>query len=153
MTGFNHTLMGSLIGVIVPPPCVPIVALVSHFVLDAVPHSGQNKWAYIKPDGSYSRGFKIQLIIDATLCFAALFFAIWLFPEKRILITIGAFFAAGPDFLWLFQKHAKDRLTRGFYTFASKIQWAELPWGWILEIAYAICFIGIMLWIDNGGKI
>lgn len=149
MIGVNHTLAGSLLGVIVPPPFVPLVALVSHFALDALPHAGQNKWSYIRDDGSYSRGFKIQLIIDAILCFAALLFAMTLFPEKRLWIVVGAFFAAGPDFLWVFVDRWHGRFWQKFFSFANKIQWAEWSWGWVLEIIYMIGFIAVELWLAH----
>lgn len=143
MTGTNHTLAGAIIAVLVPAPLVPIVAFASHFVLDAVPHFGQNKRIYIK-DGMYSPGFKYWLVGDALLCFTSLFFAWWLFPDKWLIITVGTFFAAGPDFLWPLEPHVRSRFARGFFTFAKKIQWAELPWGWVLEIIYAIIFATIL---------
>lgn len=145
MTGTNHTLAGAFIAVLAPAPLVPLVALVSHFVLDALPHFGQNSRIYIRQDGSYSTGFKLLLIFDAILCFGALFFAWWLFPDKWLMITVGAFFAAGPDFLWLFEKYARSPVTKKFYRFAKNIQWAEMPWGWILEIVYGLALIGALI--------
>lgn len=145
MTGTNHTLAGAIIAVVLPAPLVPLVALVSHFVLDALPHFGQNSHIYIRSDGSFSRGFKIWLVGDAVLCFAALFFAWWLFPHQWLIITAGAFFAAGPDFLWLLEKYLKSSPAKKFYAFAKKIQWAELPWGWTLEIIYSLVFITLLL--------
>lgn len=134
MTGFNHTLAGAIIAVIVPAPVVPLVALVSHFIMDALPHFGES--AIFKP---YNRAFKTLLIIDAILCFSALFFAWWLFPDHKVIITVGAFFAAGPDFLWLLQ--GKVRWLNGFFKFAKKIQWKELPEGWTYELLYCVFMV------------
>lgn len=145
MTGTNHTLAGALIAVTAPAPLVPILALASHFALDAVPHFGQSSWLYVRKDGSYSRGFKLWLVGDALLCFAMLFFAWWLFPDKWLIIAIGAFFAAGPDFLWLFEKRLHGMFFKKFNNFARKIQWAELRNGWILEIVYAGLLITLLI--------
>lgn len=145
MTGTNHTLAGAIIAVLIPAPLVPIVAFVSHFILDAVPHFGNQPWMPTSGAQPYSKIFKYWLLLDAVGCFAALFFAWWLFPDKWLIITIGTFFAAGPDFLWLLEPHAHSRFARTFFSFAKKIQWAELPWGWVLEIAYAIIFTWILV--------
>lgn len=147
MTGTNHTLAGALIAVLIPAPLVPLVAVASHFALDAIPHFGNQPWMPATGADVYSQTFKYWLIFDAIGCFTALFCAWWLFPDKWLSITIGAFFAAGPDFLSLFEKYAHGKFARGFYHFAKKIQWAELPWGWVLELVYAASFIGLLLFI------
>jgi len=149
MTGTNHTLAGAIIAVLVPPPLVPLVAFASHFVLDALPHFGNRSWMPATGADPYSRTFKYWLVFDAVGCFAALFGAWWLFPDKWLIITIGAFFAAGPDFLWLFEKYAHGAFARKFYRFAAKIQWAELPWGWVLELLYAAIFVGLLIWLKQ----
>lgn len=143
MTGFNHTLAGSIIAVLVPAPFVPLVAFMSHFVLDAVPHFGNLSWAPDHGDRSFSRKFVLLLIGDAIGCFASLFFAWWLFPDKWLIITIGAFFAAGPDFLWLID--GKIKWLKPFFRFATWIQWGERPWGWTLEIVYATLFCLLLI--------
>lgn len=148
MTGFNHTLAGSIIAVLVPAPLVPLVAFVSHFVLDALPHFGRHP-KITTINGKLSRNFKRLLVLDAILCFAALFFAWWLFPNKWLIITVGAFFSALPDFLWLLQPRAKSRLARAFFRFATIIQWGERPWGWVLEIVYAAYFALTLLYLAS----
>lgn len=138
MIGFNHTLAGAIIAVTLPAPLVPLVALTSHFLLDSMPHFGNSK--RFSP---YTTGFKWLLVVDAILCFSSLFFAWWLFPDKWLIITIGAFFATLPDFLWIFQN--KTKKFRWFFKFATEIQWGEFPLGWILEVAYALAFVFILL--------
>lgn len=140
MTGTNHTLAGALIAVSIPAPLVPFVAFVSHFVFDAFPHFGRFEPFGDTAGTGYTKLFKQYLILDAVLCFSALFFAWWLFPDKRIIITVGTFFSAGPDFLWLLRPRTTSKFAEKFFRFAAWIQWGERPWGWILEIIYAVIF-------------
>lgn len=134
MLGFNHVLAGSIVAVIVPAPIVPIAAFVSHFVLDLAPHFGNSNRVY-----PYTRPFKIWLIVDAILCFACLAFAITLFPEKWVIVSIGAFFGTLPDFLWLLRHRWKAWFDR-FLDWAEWIQWGERPYGWILDVFYGFLF-------------
>lgn len=138
MIGFNHTLAGAIIAVVTPPPFVPFVAFLSHFLLDMTPHFGKSR--RFTP---YTTEFKWLLFTDATLCFTSLFFAWWLFPHMWLIIAVGAFFSTLPDFLWLFR--GKSKRFQWFFTFAEKIQWGERPWGWILELMYGAVFVLILI--------
>lgn len=149
MTGTNHTLVGAIIAVTLPPPLVPAVALISHFVLDALPHFGRHPEINPGDRRHYPKIFKYWLVGDAILCFTALFGAWALFPNKWLIITIGAFFAAGPDFLWLLEPHAKTRWAKKFFAFAKWIQWGERPWGWILEIIYGFLFASLLFTLSE----
>lgn len=133
MLGFNHTLAGSIVAVIIPAPMVPIVAFTSHFLLDITPHYGKDP--KVKPG---TKRFRLLLAIDGTLCVLAYVLAVSLFPSQWIIIGIGAFFSLLPDFFWLFLKH---RISKGFDLFlqwAGDIQWGERPYGWIFDGLYGI---------------
>ena len=131
-------MAGVIVAVTVPAPYVPIVALISHFVMDALPHFGNSDT--FKP---YNRAFKWLLLFDAIICFAVLGFGLWLFPEKWLLILAGTFFAALPDFLWLLD--GKIRWLRPYFWFAKRIQWGESPEGWTYEAVYfSLMFIAIV---------
>lgn len=143
MLGFNHVLAGSIVAVILPAPLVPLAAFASHFLLDLTPHFGNSDRVY-----PYTRAFKIWLIVDALLCFAALGFAVWLFPDKWLIICVGAFFGALPDFLWLLY-HRGSRLMDKFLRWAEWIQWGERPYGWLFDAAYAMLF-AIALYLLSG---
>ena len=134
MLGFNHVLAGSIVAVIVPAPLVPLAALASHFILDTFPHSGNTEKTY-----PYTPSFKRLLALDALLCFAGLAFALWLFPQEWLIIMIGAFFGAAPDFLWLWRDKGPAWFQK-FLHFANWIQWGERPYGWILDVIYALLF-------------
>lgn len=140
MIGFNHTLAGAIIAVVLPAPFVPFVAFLSHFLLDMTPHFGRSK--RFSP---WTTSFKWLLVGDAILCFASLFFVWWLFPDKWFILTVGAFFSTLPDFLWMFR--GKSKKFAWFFDFASIIQWGERPWGWIFELSYGVCFVTVLFWL------
>ncbi len=135
MLGFNHVLAGSIVAVIAPAPLVPIIAFVSHFLLDLTPHFGRSATVY-----PYTKAFKLWLITDAILCFAVLAFAISLFPSQWFIICVGAFFGALPDFLWLLRGRA-SRLMDKFLDWAEWIQWGERPYGWIFDATYGFLMV------------
>lgn len=132
MLGFNHTLAGSIVAVIVPAPLVPIVALVSHFVLDLTPHFGRSETVY-----PYTKSFKRLLITDGLLCILGMLFATWLFPDEWLIVGIGAFFGVLPDFLWPLWHRGMGWLDK-LLDWAEWIQWGERPYGWIFDAFYAL---------------
>lgn len=137
MIGVNHAMAGIIIAAAAPAPFVPALALASHFLMDALPHFGNS--ATFKP---WTKAFKWLLVFDAIMCIAVLSFSIWLFPDKWWLMATGAFFATLPDFLWLLE--GKISWLRGYFNFAKKIQWAEIPEGWMYELFYfALLFVTI----------
>jgi len=132
MLGFNHTLAGSIVAVLVPAPLVPVVAFASHFVLDLTPHFGRSEMVY-----PYTRSFKRLLVVDALLCITGLTFAVWLFPTHWFIVCVGAFFGTLPDFLWLLH-HRGSAWFDQFLDWAEWIQWGERPYGWIFDVFYAM---------------
>lgn len=137
MTGFNHTLAGAIIGIVVPAPFVPIVAYFSHFILDVFPHFGRH------PDVTHgSKRLRQIIVIDGILSLAVFLLAASLFPDKWFMIGVGSFFAVLPDFQWIFKRYLHT--PKWFLNFSSKIQWGERPWGWTLEILYGSIFMGML---------
>jgi hypothetical protein len=132
MLGFNHALSGSIIGVLVPAPFVPFVAVCAHFVLDTTPHYGASETVY-----PYTKSFKALLITDGVLCIASTLFAMLLFPDKWFIIGIGALFSTLPDTLWLFLNRGPKWLDK-FLGYAQLIQWGERPYGWIFDAFYGM---------------
>lgn len=135
MLGFNHTLAGSIIAVITPTPLVPFVALGSHYLLDMTPHFGRSETVH-----PYTTQFKRLLVADAVLCTIALLFAMWLFPDMWLVVTVGAFFGALPDFFWLL-KHRGPKWFDKFLSWSERIQWGERPYGWIFDVFYALMMV------------
>lgn len=146
MTGTNHTLVGSIVAIVTPLPLVPVIALASHFVCDALPHFGQNSVLYIRSDGRYSRGFMLWLCADAIGCIVVLSGVLLFFPNAWLNILLGVFFAVIPDVGWMFQtKLRRIPFFATFLHFSKKIQWAEWAQGWILELLYMVMFAYILL--------
>ncbi len=145
MIGFNHALSGALVAILTPPQYVayvPLIAFLLHFVLDIFPHYGRDDTAPV-----HSHKFNRILAVDAVLCVAVLVLAVMLYPQHALLIGVGIFFAVLPDFLWVFHYYIKVtfKAARLFFTFAEKIQWGERPWGWSLEILYAMIMLTLLV--------
>lgn len=133
MLAFNHILSGSIVGLIVPAPFVPLVAFVSHYLLDLMPH------AYGE-EPPYTRFLKIQIAVDAVVSLLAIVLVVWLFPTRWPLAALGAFFGFLPDALWVFWRKGGPRWFQKFLDWAHWIQWGERPYGWIFDAFYAFAF-------------
>lgn len=138
MTATNHILTGALIGGLVKQPYLALpLALVSHYVLDVLPHFG------VSEDEKLI--FRKVLIADTFLAFVIL---LWLaftgLPQPVLLVACGIV-AASPDLLWLpyFIAELRGKMKPfGWYSrIAKKIQWAERPWGMVIEVAWGLGMI------------
>lgn len=134
MLGFNHSLAGSIVAVLVPTPLVPVVSVAAHFVLDLTPHFGRSESVY-----PYSKPFKIWLATDALLCIVAALLAMALFPDKWFIIGVGAFFGVLPDLFWPLWHRGPAWLDK-FLDWAEWIQWGERPYGWLFDAFYGFLF-------------
>lgn len=145
MIGFNHALSGALVAVLTPTEYlvyVPIVAFIVHFILDVFPHYGRDDTAPV-----HSKKFNRILMLDAVLSMVFVAIACLLYPDKLLWIGLGAFFAMLPDFLWIFHYYIKVnwKPAKIFFRFAQVIQWGERPWGWSLEILYAMIMLAVLV--------
>lgn len=142
MTATNHALTGSLIGLAIGFPWVAIpLAVLSHFVCDALPHYGAG------PDSAGTSRFKKMLAYDAFGAFLVVLVLAVFQPQYWVLAAFCAFFAASPDFMWIKKflraqrgepEAAKPPLLLRFH---AKIQWFERPAGVFFEIAWAIAAV------------
>ncbi len=145
MTATNHSLTGSVIGLAVGQPLLAIpLALISHFVCDALPHYGSDSDALATPR------FKNMLVLDAFGSFLVVLVLALFQPQFWLLAAFCAFFAASPDFMWV-----KKFLTaqRGevantqpsiLLRFHAKIQWYEKPSGIYFELIWAVAAIVLL---------
>lgn len=136
MTASNHVVAGALIAAAVPQAAIAIpLAFISHFIMDALPHYGDNdnhSWL--------NRHFKYVLVVD--LAITVLFLAALLIfqPAAWALLIICAVVAVSPDILWLpyfladlkNEKKEHSELAK----FLKWIQWGERPWGIYVEIIW-----------------
>lgn len=150
MRAINHAVTGAVIGLSITNPLIAIpTAIVSHFVLDAVPHHGNPGKPFT------SRLFALTLLLDALLCLALIVFLFFAIPLDWILPSVCAFAAASPDFMSIgrFVRAHKggDTAPQLWITrFASKIQWCERPWGWIVEVVYFLVISSVLYRLTLG---
>lgn len=143
MIGFNHALTGGLIAKYLPLPLALLVAFISHFALDTLPHFGINP---TKKNKSWF--WKIFTSLDA---FATLGLAIYAIYDRHYAMFLGGLAGVMPDFIWVgtvvktrsfdFRK-ANSRFAR----WHSGIQGRERPWGILIEIPLAaVLFYVVMI--------
>jgi hypothetical protein len=141
MTATNHALTGSLIGLMVGSPWLAIpLAILSHFLLDAIPHFD------VSHKGHNSRALTLYLIFDALFVLILLGCLVTLQPAAWVAAVCGAVAATLPDLMWLpnyFRAHKGKELAehRHIVLFHKNIQWFERPIGFVVEIAWAIGMI------------
>jgi hypothetical protein len=140
MTATNHALTGVAIAVAVNHPAVALpVALLTHFVMDMIPHSE----------------LKIKEIwIDILLAaLTVTVVAVYLRDNVSIWLLLAcAFLCASPDLVWGWryfkfkdiQKLISAEPISWFSRWHQKIQWSETRPGILVEIVW---FIGILSFI------
>jgi hypothetical protein len=140
MTATNHAITGAIIGTVLANPVLALVlAFVSHFVLDMIPHFGvgNDSDRFIK-----TRRFSMLLIADASLCFLLVVGLAIAHPHLWWFIAICAFVATTPDFgsinrWWQARQGRLKQWKPGlFIRFAAKIQWFEHPIGAVVEVVW-----------------
>lgn len=138
MTATSHTVTGLTIGLLIGAPIVAVpVAVVSHYLCDALPHFGPSK----NDDQLLSsKSFKIGLTTDALMCISLVAIIASLQPAHWLLACVCGFAAAAPDLLWLnhfisVKKH-HSWIPGVLSKFASAIQWFQRPIGVISEAAW-----------------
>lgn len=147
MTATNHALTGTLIGLAIGQPLIAIpVALISHFICDAIPHFRSS----VKGDGFVKVNWFIPyLVSEVFLCALIVLILAIVQPVHWQLAIVCAFVAVAPDLVSYkrFKLARKGKpYTPGLYVrFATKIQWFERPSGAVVEIAWAAgCIILIL---------
>lgn len=147
MVAVNHALTGAAIGLLVGQPILAVpLAVASHYVCDVLPHFGLNL-----PDKIAIRSniFRNYLVVDSMACMSLVLILFIVQPEHWFLASICAFMAAAPDFLSINRYltiRAGKKWKPGIYTkFAGDIQWFERPIGAVVEVAWFIAGITVLL--------
>ena len=135
MTGTNHFLTGSLIGLTVHQPVLAItLAFGSHFLLDSLPHYGD--------DNHTGKKFLAILAVDAMFISIALGLFALTQPVHWPLAIACGLAASSPDLMWLpnwlneMRGHGKQPLNNMVERFHKRIQWGEKPKYWPVEIVW-----------------
>jgi hypothetical protein len=135
MTATNHVVAGAVVVAVVSNPVLGLpLALISHLVLDALPHYGNTNVS--------GRAFLYALAADAGLASAFLLCVAILQPDRWPWIIAGGVIAASPDLLWFpgwIKELRGETVNRNWLTrFLSWIQWGERPWGIIIEFFWFV---------------
>ena len=147
MTGLNHVLTGTVLALSIKNPVIaPLVSLLSHFILDAIPHFGNFTSIY----APYTKVFKRYLAVEAIGITLILVFALIFFTSSWWLIFVCSFCAIAPDIFWLIEKRLlpENRFRKMFYRLHQGIQWKERPWGWIIEVPYAALMVILLFKLE-----
>lgn len=145
MTASNHVVVGALIAVAIPHATFAIpLAFVSHFLMDALPHYGDNnKHSWL------NRKFKYILLIDILIAIIFLISLAILQPSNWVLYAICGLVATSPDILWLPYFLADLKHQSKEHSKAAKllkwIQWGERPWGIYIEISALAVLLAIFI--------
>lgn len=142
MTASNHVVTGVLVASTIHIPIIALpVALISHFVLDSLPH-------YSEPGLDYgSPKFKTILAIDIYVALMCLGLLLLLSPPSLWLLLFAGIIAASPDLMWFPDfKAALQGEPKPVYgpirRFHSRIQRFANPSGLWVEVAwFVIVFI------------
>lgn len=145
MTATNHALTGALIGLAVGSPVVAVpAALLSHYVLDMLPHYGVEGPEFLK-----TRFFRNLLISDALMCVLLVLVLAVLQPQHWLLACICAFVAASPDFSYISSfidaKRNKPHTFNLYNRIGMKIQWYAKPNGAFAEFAWLCMAFALLL--------
>ena len=136
MIATNHALTGALIVCAVGNPLIALpLAFASHFLLDSLPHYGENI--------DRLSGFtKLVWLIDAVLLSSL---AVYLLVGGHWLLMAGAAVAMSPDVAWVYRFVVKEKFGRlkpaklnAFNSFHSRIQRYEFRAGISIEAVYLV---------------
>lgn len=147
MTATNHALTGAAIGLVIGEPLLAVpAALVSHFVCDALPHYSSSL-----PDEVVlkSKAFRNYLVGEASLCLFLVICLALFKPDHWLLAASCAFLAAAPDLVsvnrYLAVRRGQPFRPGRYVRFARRIQWFERPIGGVVEIAWFIAMLLIIV--------
>jgi hypothetical protein len=127
------------------PLLIAPIAVLSHFVLDGLPHFGVHRHDHAKRNRHPL--FQYMLAVDIALAVAM----VLLLPSilsgavSAWVLLIGMGFAFLPDVTWIYRfftlpKNRKAENESWISIFHEKIQWGERTWGVFVEIV----FFGLM---------
>lgn len=135
MTGLNHAVTGALVAAAIDKPAIALpAALLSHFVIDAVPH-----WNYeLKPRIGRRQ---VVMLADLALSLALLMVLALSVDANPWLVILGGLLGILPDTMWLrffitgrpSIHGSPKRLINKIRRLHFWIQWSETSWGLIIE--------------------
>jgi hypothetical protein len=153
MTGLNHALTGATVAALINEPAIALpAALLSHFVVDMIPH-----WDYKVPGGLAGR--KKIMAFDLALSLGLLLILSLVVDATPWVIVAGGLLGILPDTMWLrFFMTGKADPSNGnknpmhlLRRFHLGIQWSETPAGIYVEAAWFVLVLCIIFGIYRQG--
>jgi hypothetical protein len=127
----NHALTGAVLGLTIRNPAMLApAAVLSHFVLDAIPHFGHHE------SSLKSTRWRITGLVDGLVTALAVTVALLIWPQYTNHIMLGVGFAILPDLFYIPEILLGRRITGWFGRWHSRIQWGENPTGWPVDLAW-----------------
>lgn len=150
MTGLNHALTGAVVAIAINRPLLSLpAAFASHFITDALPH-----WDY-KIRGHH-RLRQVIIGLDMGMSLVLLGLLSYVLELDPRLLFLGGLLAILPDMMWfpyiLFSRPSpvdRQNLLHRLRRFHFKIQWSESAPGLILEVAWFMTFLFIIVYLGN----
>lgn len=145
MTAVNHVLAGAIIGATITQPVLAIpLALVSHFVLDALPHFGFTYKGW-QERLRHRKLVNIVAVYDVIVLLIAVYLILQAAPAT--LVIVCAAMAVLPDLVWVYrfifpEKWGTKAPSEGMWLtkFHYRIQKYEFKEGIIIEVIATIAF-------------
>lgn len=137
-----HVTAGVVLGTIIGNPIVVVpVALLSHFVLDSVPHWQETLAPYKPTWKTY-----VRIPIDLAIALLVVLLAIWQQPHDALAIWLGAIFASAPDLdvMVVAFPQLKHGVVEKFWNWHCAIQ-RETASLWGLAPQFAVLIVGIVV--------
>ncbi|MEX1995189.1 MAG: hypothetical protein WD887_00215 [Candidatus Saccharimonadales bacterium] len=142
MVAINHALTGGLVAVAIGKPVLALpAALVSHFLIDMLPH-----WNYQVPGGPKLRPILIGIDMLASAA-VLIFIGLGLGTETKLFIA-GGILGIVPDLMWApyilhsrpapMDKKTPLHMVRRLHL---KIQWNESTRGLVVEMAWLLLML------------
>ena len=155
MTATNHALTGTAIAIVTtgtwgwPWPVALVLALVSHFVIDEIPH-----WDHKFKNNSHTQ---VSVIADLALACILILGLAFTLDISALLVLSASALAVLPDAMWITEFNGpklareKDRSAwNRFRWFFHKIQWSESPKGFFVEVAWFVLMIVVIFGANHG---
>ncbi len=136
----NHALTGALLGLVIEPAGLIVpAAFGSHFALDALPHFGHRE------PNIFHRTWIRTGVLDGAATVLALAVVCLTWPQRLPHVLLGVGFAILPDLVYVPEVLFRRRLSGWFGRLHARIQWAEIPTGWVIEAVWAFVVVTWML--------
>jgi hypothetical protein len=144
MTVSGHAIVGALIAITVKQPALVLpLALLSHYVLDTLPHFGY-------AGKGYAEALKHPITYVEQAASWAMFVVLALsLRHQSWLVYSAATLAVVPDLMWPYRYFFFERVGKvppggALTNFHRHIQWCEREWGVWVEIGFfALCYIAL----------